>query len=191
MTVALLFAATLLTTAPYQVFECRDGGKPWTFAADDADAAKGGWVTVDFTVAWTGIVRERPAYAWSGVVFAAKAEDPAGKRLFLKTVNLGDGDRAERPGKMRFLLPKDSRKFTISFGPQFAKGSFTLKDVTVSLNAVDPAHPSISYKGKSYEYDERGKPPAEPAMLPADAAFGLFRVDSPRMTFDRFAPEAG
>ena len=95
MTVALLFAATLLTTAPYQVFECRDGGKPWTFAADDADAAKGGWVTVDFTVAWAGIVRERPAYAWSGVVFAAKAEDPAGKRLFLKTVNLGDGDRAE------------------------------------------------------------------------------------------------
>ena len=189
MSITAIIAATLLTTAPWQTFKCRDGEKPWTFSAPDADVVEGGWVTMDFTAGWRDIVKERPFYAWCGVVFAAKAEDPNGKRLHLKTVNLGDGDRDEKPGRMRFLLPKGSRKFTISFGPQFAKGSFSLKGVTVSLNAVDPSHPSIEHKGRRYEYDERGKPPANPAKLPAGAAFGLFRIDSPRMTFDRFAPE--
>ena len=185
-----MLAATLLTTAPWQKFECRDGDKPWTFKADDADSVKGGWVTVEFTAGWRGIAKDRPFYAWSGVVFAAKAEGPGGERLHLKTVNLGDGDRAEAPGKMRFLLPKGSRSFTISFGPQFARGEFILKGVTVSLNALDATHPSIEWKGKSYEYDERGKPPADPAALPEGDSFGLFRIDSPRMTFDRFAPDA-
>ena len=189
MSITAIIAATLLTTAPWQTFKCRDGEKPWTFSAPDADVVEGGWVTMDFTAGWRDIVKERPFYAWCGIVFAAKAEDPNGKRLHLKTVNLGDGDRDEKPGRMRFLLPKGSRKFTISFGPQFAKGSFSLKGVTVSLNAVDPSHPSIEHKGRRYEYDERGKPPANPAKLPAGAAFGLFRIDSPRMTFDRFAPE--
>ena len=191
MTTGLLLAEALLTTAPWQTFEFRDGGKPWTFSAADADVASGGWVTVDFTAAWSNIVKERPNYAWSGVVFAAKAEDEAGKRLHLKTVNLGAGSRAETTSRMRFLLPKRSRKFNISFGPQFAKGKFTLRNVTVSLNAVDPSHPSIEYKGKSYEYDERGKPPAEAATLPPGETLGLFHVASPRMTFDRFPPERG
>ena len=191
MTTTFFVAAALLTSAPWQTFECRDGAKPWTFSAADADIASGGWVTVDFTVAWSDVVKERPTYAWSGVVFAAKAEDEAGKRLYLKTVNLGAGSRAETTSRMRFLLPKSSRKFNISFGPQFAKGKFTLRNVTVSLNAVDPSHPSIEYKGKSYEYDERGKPPAEAAMLPPGEALGLFHVASPRMTFDRFPPERG
>ena len=191
MTTALIVAAALLTTAPWQTFEFRDGGKPWTFSADDADIASGGWVTVDFTAAWSNIVKERPNYAWSGVVFAAKAEDEAGKRLYLKTLNLGAGNRTETTSRMRFLLPKRSRKFNISFGPQFAKGKFTLRNVTVSLTAVDPTHPSIEYKGKSYEYDERGKPPAEAATLPPGETLGLFHVASPRMTFDRFPPERG
>lgn len=182
-------AATLLTTAPWQKFEYRSGDEKWMFEASDADSAAGGWVTVEFTAGWSGIVKERPFYAWSGIVFAATAEDPAGKKLYLKTENLGDGDRIERPGKMRFLLPKGSRRFKMSFGPNFAKGLFTLKGITVSLNAIDPSRPSIEYKGKSYEYDERGKPPADPARLPAGDSFGLFRIDSPRMTFDRFAPE--
>ena len=191
MTAGLLLAAALLTMAPWQTFEFRDGGKPWTFSAADAEIASGGWVTVDFTVSWNDIVKERPTYAWCGVVFAAKAEDPDGKRLHLKTVNLGAGDRAETKSQMRFLLPKDSRKFTISFGPQFAKGTFRMKGVMVSLNAMDPSHPSIEYKGKSYEYDERGKPPAEPAALKSGEALGLFHVASPRMTFDRFPPARG
>ena len=189
MTFPILFAATLLTSAPWQIFETQDGGAPWSFAAKDADIAEGGWVTVNFTVSWKDIVRERPFYAWSGVVFAAKAFDPEGKPLFLKTKNFGDGNHPESPGKMRFLLPKNSHKFTISFGPMFAKGSFALRGVSVELAGLNAKYPSIPLRGRSYEYDERGKEPSNPAKLPADEAFGLFRVDSPRKTFDRFAPE--
>lgn len=189
--IVAMLAATLFSSAPWQTFECSDGAKPWVFSASDEDAAKGGWVTMEFTAAWKGIVKERPNYAWSGIVFAAKAEDRNGKRLHLKTMNFGDGDRAETSAKLRFLLPKDSRKFSVQFGPQFAKGEFKLKNVTVSLNDVDPSRPSLVYGGKSYEYDERGKAPAAPETLPAGDKFGLFRIDSPRMTFDRFLPERG
>lgn len=186
-----ILAATLLTSAPWQTFECRDDGKPWMFTASAEDAAKGGWVTVEFTAGWRGIVKERPNYAWSGIVFAAKADGPGGERLHLKTMNFGDGDRADTAAKIRFLLPKYSRNFTIQFGPQFTKGVFTMKNVTVSLNDIDPSRPTIKYRGKSYEYDERGKPPADPEVLPPGDAFGLFRIDSPRMTFDRFPPGRG
>ena len=186
----LLLAASLLTSAPWQTFTAKDGDKPWTYTAKDEDIAKGGWVKMSFTASWKDVVKERPFYAWSGIVFAAHAYDAEGKKLFLKTVNLGDGSRDATPGEMKFLLPKDSRRFNISFGPQFSKGSFELKGVSVDLIPLDPSRPSIVHKGRSHEYEERGKPPVNPAKLPADANFGLFRIDSPRMTFDRFAPEA-
>ena len=83
MTTTFLVAAALLTSAPWQTFECRDGANPWTFSAADADIASGGWVTVDFTVAWSDVVKERPFYLWSGVVFSAWAFDSAGKKLHL------------------------------------------------------------------------------------------------------------
>lgn len=189
--ITALLAVSLLTSAPWQVFETADDGKNWTFSAADSDISEGGWVNVSFTAAWKDVVKKRPFYAWSGIVFAAVAYDENGKKLFLKTVNLGAGSREEKPETMKFLLPKNSRRFSISFGPKLAAGTFTLKNAVIDLLPFNSKYPSIVYKGKSYEYSERGKEPADPARLGKDERFALFRVDSPRMTFDRFAPEHG
>lgn len=186
---ALLLAASLLTSAPWQIFETDSDEKGWTFVANDADIADGGWVSMSFTVSWKDVVKKRPFYAWSGVVFAASAFDENGKKLFLRTVNLGDGERKEAPGTMRFMLPKNSRKFSISFGPKDASGKFMLKNATIDLLPFDSRYPSIVHRGKSYEYSERGKAPVDPARLAKGEKFALFKVASPRMTFDRFAPE--
>ena len=187
---SLFFAASLLTSAPWQIFETESDEKGWTFVANDADIADGGWVNMSFTASWKDVVKKRPFYAWSGVVFAASAFDENGKKLFLKTVNLGDGERKEAPGPMRFMLPRNSRKFTISFGPKAASGKFMLKNATIDLLPFDSKYPSIVHRGKSYEYSERGKAPVDPARLGKDEKFALFKVASPRMTFDRFAPES-
>ena len=187
---SLFFAASLLTSAPWQIFETESDEKGWTFVANDADIADGGWVNMSFTASWKDVVKKRPFYAWSGVVFAASAFDENGKKLFLKTVNLGDGERKEAPGTMRFMLPRNSRKFTISFGPKAASGKFMLKNATIDLLPFDSKYPSIVHRGKSYEYSERGKAPVDPARLGKDEKFALFKVASPRMTFDRFAPES-
>lgn len=189
MSLVTVIAASLINFAPWQSFESKAENPAWTFAAKDADIAEGGWVTAEFVAGWKGVVKERPFYFWSGIVFSAWAYDSAGKKLHLKAINYGDGDRAETPGKVRFALPKDAHKFAISFGPYFAKGAFSLRGVKISLAPFDARFPPIEYKGKTFEYDERGKPPKNPAKLPDGAAFGLFRVDSPRRTFDRYPPE--
>ena len=47
-------AAELVTSAPWQSWT-----KPWTYRADDADVAPGGWATLRFTAGWTGVTREK------------------------------------------------------------------------------------------------------------------------------------
>lgn len=184
-----IFAALLINFAPWQNFESSADKPAWTFTAKDDEIAAGGWVTAEFTAEWKGVIKERPFYLWSGVVFSAWAFDSAGKKLHLKAINFGDGDCAEKHGTVRFALPKDSHEFSISLGPYVAKGNFSLKGVKISLAPFDARYPPIEYRGMTFEYDERGKPPKNAAKLPAGEAFGLFRVDSPRMTFDRYAPE--
>jgi len=177
-------AAELLTSAPWQKWD-----KTWTFVAQDEDIAAGGWLTVSFKAGWKNMVKERPFYAWSGVVFDANALDPNGKKLYLKTLNLGDGTKEPEEYSMKFLVPKDSRRLTVILGPMQAKGEFSLTGLNVSLAPLDAQYPSIVLNGKSHEYDERGKPPRAPAAIASDTVFSLFRIDSPRMTFDRFLPE--
>lgn len=186
---SLLLAASLLTSAPWQIYKTESDREEWRFIADDADIADGGWVHMSFTASWKGIVKKRPFYAWSGIIFAASAVDEMGKKLFLKTINLGDGSRSDAPGKMKFLLPRNSRKFTITFGPKFATGAFSLRNTEIDLMPFDSRYPSIIRGGKSYEYAERGKEPSAPAQVAKEDVFAVFGVDSPRMTFDRFAPE--
>ena len=86
----LLLAASLLTSAPWQTFTAKDGDKPWTYTAKDEDIAKGGWVKMSFTASWKDVVKERPFYAWSGIVFAAHAYDAEGKKLFQASATMQD-----------------------------------------------------------------------------------------------------
>lgn len=178
-------AAELVTSAPWQSWTT-----PWTYRAEDVAVTNGGWATLRFTAGWQGMKRAkgRETYAWSGVVVSVKAKDRQGKTLHLLTKNLGVGTKAEEAYSFRFLLPRESSDFRVFLGPQFADGAFSMRAPALSLAPLDARYPTLTHKGRFYEYDERGAAPADPADAPSDG-LALFRIDSPRMTFDRFAPE--
>lgn len=180
-----LSAAELVTSAPWQSWT-----QPWTYRAADAEVSSGGWATLSFTAGWTNItrVKGRENYAWSGVVVAVKAKGKDGKTLHLLTKNLGVGTQEEKTFSFRFLVPRESTGFNVFLGPQFADGSFSMRSPALSLAPLDARYPTIEHKGRFYEYDERGHEPKDPAALPSDG-LAIFRIDSPRMTFDRFVPD--
>ena len=179
------FTAELVTSAPWQSWT-----KPWTYRADDADVAQGGWATLRFTAGWTGLVhaKGRENYAWSGVVVSVKAKGRDGETLFLLTKNLGVGTKGEADYSFRFLVPRESTDFRVFIGPQQADGAFSMRAPALSLAPLDARYPTLEHKGKFYEYDERGAAPTDPAGPPADG-LAFFRINAPRLTFDRFAPE--
>ena len=195
--VALSSSAETLFSGPISSWKKVPKSKVMRFVPSPESYARGGEIILEFEAGWKNVVKQRPTYAWSGVIATCTAVDKKGNKVFIITSNMGAGTRSRQKWQMKGVLPENSTNLIFELGIKVAEGEIDLGDAKIEMLPCDR-----SMRIKDFKFNEwqkttvdidfinwYGEPKYEPASI-GEKSFAFFKINEPGMTFDRFAPPA-
>ena len=171
------------------------------------DLTAGGVMRISFDASWRDVVPTE-VFSCAGVTVLVEYRTPDGRKPHPKNVNLGFGTRAKTRFELEFPVEKGATDFWAYFGVRQSVGTATFENVVIRLDppanvrtagvsgavAADIVGKSADRIGGEAQANEsfllEMVPPPDwsAPKIPDGRPVAFFRVDSPRRTFDRFAP---